>query len=183
MLIRKSFYFIRHGETDHNAKASCAGGKTDVPLNSKGIEQATLLQDHLKTHQFGAIFSSPMKRAVETAFLATNQTPKISVDLREWELGDFEETPADIFLKHIRDLPFHIPLPNGESREVFFSRSHGALNAILKTWETPLIVAHGGTYWAILHAFQLPYQHIENATCLHFDWKDTLTIKTVGLEI
>ena len=180
MLIQKSFHFMRHGETIHNAQKLCAGGVTDSPLTSTGIEQATSLRKHLGKKKFGAIFASPLKRAVDTAFLATGKKPTISVNLREWDLGDFEETPADAFLSHIRTLPFQNPLPKGESRENFFNRSLIALNDILKNYENPLIVAHGGTYWAILHAFQLDYQHIDNATCLYFEWKDSLRITEIA---
>ena len=179
MLIRKSFHFIRHGETIHNAQDICAGGQTDSPLSPIGMEQATSLREHLEDKKFDAIFASPLKRAVETAFHATGQTPEILEDLREWKLGDFEETPVDPFLTHIKTLPHHIPLPKGESREEFFNRSLTALNTILKKHNNPLIVAHGGTYWAILHAFQLPNQHIKNATCLHFEWQESLTITPI----
>ncbi|HXF90505.1 MAG TPA: histidine phosphatase family protein, partial [Candidatus Nitrosotenuis sp.] len=36
MLVKKSFYFVRHGETDHNRRLLCAGGGTDIPLNEIG---------------------------------------------------------------------------------------------------------------------------------------------------
>lgn len=92
----------------------------DVPLNPKGIEQAGSLRKHLKDKKFGAIFASPLKRAIDTAFLATGQIPILSADLREWEAGDFEEKPVAAFLKHIRDLPAHIPLPKGRVSRGFF---------------------------------------------------------------
>ena len=180
MLMRVPFYFIRHGETDHNAKEICAGGKTNTPLNAKGIEQANSLKTLLQDKNFWAIFSSPLERAVDTAFLATGQVPQISVDLREWEVGEFEETLVAPFLLHIQTLPFQTLLPKGESKEMFFNRSIAALNEILQTFDHPLIVAHGGTYWAILYALQLQYQHIDNATCLYFTWeKNALNIKTL----
>lgn len=174
VLIRKSFYFIRHGETEHNFKSLCAGGKIDTPLNKQGIEQAILLRKNLKDKKFDFVFSSPLKRAVDTAFLATGQMPQISFDLREWELGDFENGPVEDFFNATRTLPFSQCLPNGESKEGFFQRSIAALNEILHAEGTSLIVAHGGTYWAILHALGLPHSHIGNAECIYFEGKDSL---------
>lgn len=171
MLIQKSFYFVRHGETEHNAAGIAAGGMTDTPLNNKGIHQASLLRDKLMDKKFGRIFSSPMKRAHETAFLATGQKPHVSVDLREWEFGDLERSSIESFLKHSNNLPFQECLPNGESKEIFFNRSIKALNSILKEHENPLVVAHGGTYWAIAHTIGVPNNDIENSECIYFEYE------------
>ena len=174
MLLQKSFYFVRHGQTDHNAQEICAGGTTDVSLNQNGCAQAEALYSLLQEKKFGAVFASPLKRAVTTAFLATGQHPQISHDLREWELGDFEGAPVKSFLAHLPTLPFQEALPKGESREYFFKRSLDAVNEVLKNYETPLIVAHGGTYWAILHTLQLPTELLDNGRCIYFEWGKTL---------
>lgn len=82
------------------------------------------------------------------------------------------------FLAYIQNLPYNVSLPNGESKSTFFKRSIEALNEILTLYKEPLIVAHGGTFWAILHMLKLPTELIKNAGCIYFDVKeDTLKIQ------
>ena len=66
MLPLKSFYFIRHGETDWN-RQSIIMGQTDIPLDDTGIHQAHQAKDILKTENVSAIYTSPLQRAYETA--------------------------------------------------------------------------------------------------------------------
>ena len=47
MLEKKSFYFVRHGQSEHNQRGLVAGGKTDSPLTEKGIAQALDLKDKI----------------------------------------------------------------------------------------------------------------------------------------
>lgn len=57
-------YLIRHGETIWNEKGLWQG-IADVPLNEKGKDQAKKLAERLK--RVDAIYSSPLKRCLETA--------------------------------------------------------------------------------------------------------------------
>jgi len=59
---------IRHGETDWN-RIHRFQGRSDVPLNQKGREQARALAVALKHEPITAIYSSPLVRAIETARL------------------------------------------------------------------------------------------------------------------
>ena len=59
-------YVIRHGETDWNTK-HWLQGTTDIPLNRNGIEVAEITSEALKGIPFDVIFSSPLKRAYQTA--------------------------------------------------------------------------------------------------------------------
>lgn len=175
MLTKKSFYFIRHGQTDYNNRSICAGGKTDIPLNETGILQAKDLQKTLNVINYTNVFSSPMKRSIQTAKLATHISPEISSNLREWELGIFEGATTQIFFEHIKNLSLKQALPMGESKQAFIERSTKAINKILINHDCPLIFAHGGTYWAILQTLNIPGHHVENAKLIQFnynnDWK------------
>jgi broad specificity phosphatase PhoE len=62
----KSFYFIRHGETDWNKRGMIMGSK-DIELNSNGISQAEQAKYSFEDADIGAIYSSSAKRASHTA--------------------------------------------------------------------------------------------------------------------
>lgn len=57
---------VRHGSTDWNVE-EIYKGHADVDLNETGIKQAELLARHLEYLPIEAIYSSPLKRALETA--------------------------------------------------------------------------------------------------------------------
>ncbi len=57
---------IRHGETEWN-RLHRFQGRSDIPLNPKGNDQAFALALALKNETITAIYSSPLKRALETA--------------------------------------------------------------------------------------------------------------------
>lgn len=84
-------YIARHGQTDWNLEGR-AQGRTDVPLNAKGISQAEELRDEIAGINFDVCYTSPMKRAAKTAEIATNgKCPIIYNDLLvERCFGDFE---------------------------------------------------------------------------------------------
>ena len=64
-------YIVRHGETDYNVEGRY-GGRIDVELNAKGIEQAQKIHNELKEIKFDKVISSPLKRAYKTAQIITN---------------------------------------------------------------------------------------------------------------
>lgn len=56
----------RHGQTDWNMEKRIQG-RSDIELNSKGIEQAYQTKENLKEEKIDLIFCSPLKRAKQTA--------------------------------------------------------------------------------------------------------------------
>ena len=61
-------YIIQHfsGETASN-KSGVLQGQIDTPLNETGIQQASLAGDSMKTTQFDNVYTSDLKRVVQTA--------------------------------------------------------------------------------------------------------------------
>lgn len=57
---------IRHGQSRGNAEGRF-GGHTDTPLSARGRRQAEATAKALASEKFNAIYSSDLKRAVETA--------------------------------------------------------------------------------------------------------------------
>ena len=84
-------YIIRHGETDLNA-AGVLQGWYDQPLNDSGRFLAAETGKKLKGVRFDGCFSSPLKRAAETAEIllreSGNEIPVIYDDrLKEMSFG------------------------------------------------------------------------------------------------
>ena len=78
--VMKEYYmkllFVRHGETDWNAQGKIQGSR-DIPLNDKGIEQATELARTIENEypQVRRVFSSTQQRARQTARVVAD-TPR-----------------------------------------------------------------------------------------------------------
>ena len=60
------FYLVRHGETEWNAEHRLCG-RSDVPLSEAGCYQAERLAERFKSVSCEALYSSPLKRAIQTA--------------------------------------------------------------------------------------------------------------------
>ena len=84
-------YLLRHGETDWNLEHR-AQGQVDIPLNATGIRQAEELKEKIKSYTFDICYCSPLKRAVQTAKIITDDHIKIIYDdnLKERSFGYLE---------------------------------------------------------------------------------------------
>src|SRR5881396_3482425 len=88
-------YLARHGQTDWNAQSRLQG-RTDIPLNPTGREQASKLAALLKGVRLDAVYSSTLRRSRETAEILHGITPIESLDgLCEQGLGKFEGIRLD----------------------------------------------------------------------------------------
>jgi probable phosphoglycerate mutase len=179
MLEKKSFYFVRHGESEHNQRGLVAGGKTDSPLTEKGIAQALGLKEKLLAVGIEHVISSPMLRAKKTSELAWTGTLDIDENLREFELGIFEGIEDKGVTEYVIDLTYDVPVPDGESKKEFVQRITSSINKWLNTYERPLLfVAHGFIWGILLHLMELPIYNsdgtlitdLENCTLAHFSY-------------
>ena len=57
--MKKTFYFIRHGQTDLNLKGIVQGRGVDSPLNDNGFKQAQAFYDAYKDIPFDKITEDP----------------------------------------------------------------------------------------------------------------------------
>jgi broad specificity phosphatase PhoE len=161
---------VRHGETDWNL-AGRFQGRSDVPLNQKGVEQANALASALGGESLAAIYSSPLVRARETARLIQVFHPSAPLyeeeGLVEMDLGEFEgiegprwaEKHAD-FRKAWRDNPASVTMPGGESLQEVQARAMATLERISKAHPpdcTLLVCSHNFVILTILcHALEIP---------------------------
>src|SRR5579863_605569 len=92
-------FLIRHGDALPGPDEIIPSGiYYDLPLSSIGREQAQALAERLAKLPFAALYSSPLRRCLETAApLAERlgQTVSVVSDLREVRLGDVIPLPND----------------------------------------------------------------------------------------
>jgi alpha-ribazole phosphatase len=131
---------IRHGETEYNSSKKFTG-ITDVELNGKGREQVLKLGDALKNEVFDHIYSSDLKRCVETGDhlqkCANGRT--FSKELREMNFGRWEGlTYVEIKDKYPEELEkwendwTDYIIHKGESFSIMSGRVIKAFDKILK---------------------------------------------------
>ncbi|MFD1739605.1 histidine phosphatase family protein [Bacillus salitolerans] len=80
-------YVIRHGQTDLN-KERRMQGRSGLPLNATGLEQAELLREKLSGITFDYVYSSPQVRAIQTAELVTGMKAVVDDRLNVFDLGE-----------------------------------------------------------------------------------------------
>ena len=155
----KSFYFLRHGETDWN-KQHLYMGSSDIPLNKTGIQQATKAGQCLKNEPISIILTSPLSRAFQTAHIIASiiQKPVVPIDgLQEcgWGVKEgqaVDKTDGELVAMWLSNQHFE----QAESGLAFVDR---VAKAMMEVWvydDPVLIVAHGGTYCAIQRLFGWP---------------------------
>jgi alpha-ribazole phosphatase len=152
---------VRHGETQLQSSLRY-WGKTDVPLAKSGIHQAELLKARLANEKIGLIYSSPLKRAEETAKIiasAHGATVEVCAELREVDFGEIEGLNYREILERYPEIARlwtirceELVYPSGESLAELETRV-GTFAAKLKK-ENPkgstLIVAHAGVLRSLI---------------------------------
>lgn len=144
---------VRHGQTAWN-KEEIFRGRIDIDLDEVGIQQAKLLAQSLSKLQINAVYSSPLKRAVNTAIHIANYYELevniddhfIDINYGNWEgksLKEVKETFKDLYQKWIKD-PHLLRIPNGETLEDVRIRAVTGLNQILDKHhqQTITIISH-----------------------------------------
>ena len=88
-----SIYIIRHGQTEKN-KAHALQGRRDDLLNEAGMIQAQEAAAWFKDQgiSFDLVYSSPLKRAVDTGMIAAGEHIPLQIDERliEMDYGPYE---------------------------------------------------------------------------------------------
>ena len=154
-------YLVRHGETDWN-QAGLLQGQTDIALNAQGLEQAREAAERLKEIPFEIAFCSPLIRAKRTAeTIIGDRKITLTTDerLRELNFGPWEGVDIRT-IKDAASQPFtnpgsYIPPEGAESFAQLYKRSGEFVDQVLLplegTYETVLVVAHGGVNRSILN--------------------------------
>jgi broad specificity phosphatase PhoE len=153
-----TIFLARHGESDWNA-ANRFQGHSDRPLTDLGRRQAEALAEAVANKNVGAIYSSPLIRALETARIVAART-RLPVmedeDLREVDTGGWsglsrEEVQQRFPEGFERWISGGAGWEDGESYEDMAERSLRAVGRIAEAHPRGrvLVVSHGGPIRAI----------------------------------
>ncbi len=111
-------YIIRHGQTEMNSKMLMQG-RSDNPLNDKGLAQAEGAADRFRAMgiTIDKVYSSPLIRAVQTAeIIAPDAELVIDDRLIEMDYGPYEgmdlRDPAPEVIEFFKDF-VNVPAPDG----------------------------------------------------------------------
>lgn len=158
-----TIYLIRHGQTDTNIFGGFNGSRSDQELNAVGREMAAALVDGFANVHLDAIYSSPLKRARQTAegVRGVRETEiLIDPDLTEIDFGDWEglsyrqavERDPDAIQVWKKDI-VHFSAPNAcENVHFVATRMFRALRRILcaHRGQTVAVVSHGFAFRVLL---------------------------------
>ena len=117
----KITYFV-HGTTTDNEK-DVSSGWSDVELSRLGVEQSKQLTEQTKNNNYDVVFTSDLKRAIESAKITWGERYKIIQDkrLRECNYGDMNgKLSSDV--EPLQEKSIYTPMPNGESYEMVKER-------------------------------------------------------------
>ncbi len=141
-------YITRHGQTEYNVNKLMVG-RTDIPLNEKGIEQAQETRKLLKDIKFDVIISSPLIRTKQTAeILNINDVPIIYDErLLERDCGELtgkkrEDVNIEAYWNYYDETKYE----RVEDIKGYFKRIYGFLDDIKEKYKdkTVLLVTHMG---------------------------------------
>ncbi len=149
MLASRAFWFLRHGETDWNAR-NLSQGNVDVPLNEVGLAQARTAAEVLRTCGIRSIVTSPLSRAYDTAVIVGEHIGvplEVEEELREVAFGVQEGQPMAEWFDDWVAGGF---TPEGaEPFNVLRARAVAAINGALTRPAPVLVVAHGALFRAL----------------------------------
>ena len=165
-------HLIRHGLTAGNLQGLYIGSGSDLPLCDEGRAQLKTLKKDFDYPVVPLVFTSPMKRATETAEILFPGVRQIELDdLREMAFGKFEGHAVRELVKDPEFAQWMDPtsrtVPAGaEDRQMFFNRTSSMLmkmfEYMLRTHtEEAACVTHGGVIMSMLSQRAVPTRRPE----------------------
>lgn len=138
-------YFVRHGQTNINSQRLIQG-RIDEPLNQVGVKQAKETGQLIKSLniKFEKIISSPLSRALETAYLIARKNNykdyiEVVPKLVERDFGNYELMKiADMFPKIMVD---GFTEPGFEDSKTLINRIKLVLDELYSKYQNKTILA------------------------------------------
>jgi probable phosphoglycerate mutase len=156
-------YFVRHGQNPANVTREFSYKLVDYPLTDLGIRQAQQTAAYFAGRPVDAVYSSPLKRARQTAEIigaATGHGIKIVEEFREVNCGSLEGQPPtdalwalhDQIMRRWRDGEHDVGFPDGEDYHALVARARAGLEQITagQHGQHIVVVTHGGIVGATI---------------------------------
>lgn len=178
--LTRRLLFIRHGQALSNQRGLFLG-RLDDPLTEKGVDEARHIATRIEAYDIQAVFSSPLRRAADTATIIfgeqgfTRDDRLVEQDYGRWDGLDFHTIQtrfADDFTAWDTGEPTIAPT-NGETLAEVARRGQAFLNEVVNPYqagETIALVGHAGLLGTLLCSLLgtplrnlWPYR-LENAT-------------------
>jgi len=157
-----TLYLLRHGQTSFSRANAFCGSVLNPDLTEEGQQMAADFAKAYAATPWQAIFTSPLKRTLETAgpiCSATGITPQVRDDLKEigygkWEGKTVEEVSAeyhDDYMRWTAD-PAWYPPTDGEPAVSIAHRTLRVVEEIQRVYDNGnvLIVSHKATIRILL---------------------------------
>jgi probable phosphoglycerate mutase len=173
-------WLVRHGETTYNAQRRIAGW-CDPPLTELGRDQARSVRSRIAGDGFDTVWSSDLRRAIDTARLAGFDAVA-DQRLREcnfgiWEGRGFDEVDAretEVFMR-FRDFD----ISSGDSHESFRRRIEGFVDDLPAGRH--LLFVHGGVIRILTQDLGLD-RFVATGSVVVLDWdrRELLAVREGG---
>lgn len=167
--MKKTIYFIRHGQTDLNLRGIVQGRGVNSPLNTNGIQQAQAFFEAYKAVAFDKIYASTLLRTHQTVAPFLTQGLEMveleGLDEISWGIYEGQEQTEEILkgfeqvVGSWRNNDLDLAIPNGESPNTLVRRQKEAIAHIVsqENEETVLVCMHGRALRIMLcHLTEVP---------------------------
>ena len=154
--MRTILYLLRHGATEANLAEPpyLQGRKLDPPLTKLGVRQAEATRDFLGIRPIDQCYSSPLRRAMQTATIVAAPhalipqplAALVECDVGRWEGLDWQtirRNDPEAYRLYMSD-PGRFGYPGGESFADVYERVSRAMEELLSVHagQSILVVAH-----------------------------------------
>ena len=188
---------IRHGETQANKERRYLG-KIEESLSESGKLQLRKNKIQHFYPQIDYLFTSPMKRCIETAEILYPALYPIvipewtEIDFGRFEYKNYEELKEDVQYQAWIDSGGTLAFPEGECRDAFIRRCESGwitMCKILTNVKSVRVgaIVHGGTIMALLSSYgKKPYFDCQAANgrgyiCYLSSWKSNVIKEVTAL--
>ena len=161
-----NWYFVRHGQINSNLN-KVYSGRSDEPLNARGLEQAYQAVELIKAKAIDQVISSPLARAGQTAtILASANGLKVVIDpaFNEMKFGAWEGKSESSIQQQYplewalwNSSPHQLKLPGRETLQQLQQRVIERMHHIATTGEAENILVV--THVAVIRVALLYAQH------------------------
>lgn len=184
-------FLVRHGESQGNVEFRLQG-RREFPLTPRGVAQAQQVARRLATVNPAAVYTSPVRRAFDTAAIIANACglePVPDHRLQEYDFGEtlsgltwpeISQRAPDVVKALANDGPEFPSYPGEEGRAAFRERVKAAAEEVLSRHpgdQAVVLVTHAGPIVALVMEFlgraysrPIPFR-IDNASLTELEFE------------